>query len=222
MALRIRDATWEDLPAIGRIATRAFHPSTDPISAALFPPHLREAETADGGDGHDAEAWRRARKAVGFQGQRTVMIVAVDDERRGDIAGFAYWERPLGEGESESGEEGGEEAVGEVKVKGLDEEAFAEMKRVVGAAADDVLGKGGVAKTWHLEYLGVDPNHQRRGVGRMLLNWGTKRADAGEKDCYLFGTAAGRPLYEAAGFTIAKDVTIFGAPHYAMLRRRIS
>lgn len=73
-----------------------------------------------------------------------------------------------------------------------------------------------------LEYLGVDPNHQRRGVGRMLLDWGTKRADAREKDCYLFGTAAGRPLYEAAGFTIAKDVTIFGAPHYAMLRRRIS
>lgn len=68
----------------------------------------------------------------------------------------------------------------------------------------------------------MDPNHQRRGVGRMLLNWGTKLADAEEKDCYLFGTAAGRPLYEAAGFTIAKDVTIFGAPHYAMLRRRIS
>ena len=286
MPLRLRDATREDMPAIGRVAARAFHPSTDPISAVLFPPHLRSPETPDE---DESEAWRRARKALALDGERTNMIVAVDDERGGEIAGFVYWEKPLAGGETgeEGGEGGGKKAVAEVKVSSLDEKAFKEMRSIVGAAEDEVLGKGGIKGTWReffvpltfsschfsvvtflthlafvrcnlgcmlpslylahetrrstpcllkraaatvgltyhpshttdLEYLGVDPDHQRRGVGRMLLGWGTERADAGDKECYLFGTVAGRPLYEGAGFEVVKEVKVFGAPHYAMLRK---
>jgi GNAT superfamily N-acetyltransferase len=28
-----------------------------------------------------------------------------------------------------------------------------------------------------LDFLTVDPKHQRRGAGRMLVQWGTKKAD---------------------------------------------
>lgn len=72
-----------------------------------------------------------------------------------------------------------------------------------------------------LEYIGVDPRYQRRGIGRMLLLWGIDQAMQQGKDCYLFSTPAGRPAYESVGFAVRKVVPVFGVPHYSMIRRHV-
>ena len=51
----------------------------------------------------------------------------------------------------------------------------------------------------------------------MLLKWGLEKARQEGKNCYLFATSAGRPLYEAAGFIVREEYQLFGVPHYAML-----
>lgn len=72
-----------------------------------------------------------------------------------------------------------------------------------------------------LDYIAVDPRNQRRGIGKMLLQWGVQRAAAEKRDCYLVATPAGRPLYEAAGFVELATLQIFGVPHLSMIKRYV-
>ena len=65
----------------------------------------------------------------------------------------------------------------------------------------------------------MDPQHQRKGIGRMLLDWGLSRAASENKDCYLMATPAGRPLYTKRGFEVVRTVPIFGVLHHSMIFR---
>lgn len=51
-----------------------------------------------------------------------------------------------------------------------------------------------------LHMLVVDPEHQRRGAGRLLVKWGCSRADEDKVPGFLEASDAGRPLYESFGF----------------------
>ena len=46
----------------------------------------------------------------------------------------------------------------------------------------------------------VHPKHQRRGIGRKLIQWGLDRADDEKIVAYLNARPAARKLYLAAGF----------------------
>ncbi|PQE03915.1 hypothetical protein CJF31_00003023 [Rutstroemia sp. NJR-2017a BVV2] len=46
----------------------------------------------------------------------------------------------------------------------------------------------------------VRQDHQRRGVGKMLVDWGVKKADALGIECYVEATDAGSNLYQKFGF----------------------
>ena len=70
-----------------------------------------------------------------------------------------------------------------------------------------------------LDYLGVDPKQHRRGIGKALLNWGLERSKEQGRDCYLFATPAGKPLYSAMGFENLGAVDLFGEPHFSMIKR---
>lgn len=76
-----------------------------------------------------------------------------------------------------------------------------------------------MANPLDLDYIGVSPGNQRRGIGKMLLQWGLDHAAAEGKDCYLVATEAGRPLYVAAGFKDVRVLSILGIPHYSMILR---
>ena len=52
----------------------------------------------------------------------------------------------------------------------------------------------------YLASLATKPKHQGKGVGSMLLQWGTERADGAGLEIYLESTKEGKPLYEKFGF----------------------
>jgi GNAT superfamily N-acetyltransferase len=68
----------------------------------------------------------------------------------------------------------------------------------------------------------VDPKHQRKGIGRILLNWGIDKAKEQNRDIYLVSVDAGRPLYLGAGFEQIGYFEVFGSPQYQMLLRTSS
>ncbi|KAF5694036.1 gnat family protein [Fusarium denticulatum] len=211
MTIRLIEASKEHLPAIARIATSAFHPSTDALSRRLFPPHLQPTDLPDGEAAYD---WRFARKASSLGSSESHLVVAVDDEKRqyDQIVGFSLWDAPPATG----GDSGPSK---EIQCAALDKEAYNEMKKTVNQDSVDTFGEQGIAGVWHLDYIGVSPGNQRRGIGRMLLQWGLDHAAAEGKDCYLVATEAGRPLYMAAGFKDIRVVSILGIPHYSMILR---
>ena len=65
--------------------------------------------------------------------------------------------------------------------------------------------------------LSVDPDHQRRGVGKKLVRWGLEQAAAEGKEVFLIATHEGKPLYESFGFRVLGEFETVGLVHYSML-----
>lgn len=73
---------------------------------------------------------------------------------------------------------------------------------------------------WYLGLLAVAPEAQRRGVGRMLVEAGLKRADADGVPTFLeTGTQENIQFYRRLGFEVTGDILIPEGPtHWAMTR----
>ena len=54
----------------------------------------------------------------------------------------------------------------------------------------------------------VRQDHQRKGVGRLLVNWGIQKADELDIECFVEATDAGRMLYQKFGFTKLMKVLV--------------
>ncbi|KAF4973272.1 hypothetical protein FZEAL_9371 [Fusarium zealandicum] len=228
MTISVRKATQQDLPGIARICNTAFHPTTDTISRRLFPLHLKPQDAVDGEAAH---LWRAARKSISMASERGIMMVAVDAASDGEIVGFSLWEIPETSLASVEAAPKFPEPPAE-----LDQDAFAEVRSIANADITELFGERGTKDVWRefprllysnvylteadLDYLGVDPKHQRRGIGKLLLNWGLDCAANQGRDCYLIATPAGRPLYTASGFGDVRTVLFFGIPHYSMVLRQ--
>ncbi|KAF3040884.1 hypothetical protein E8E12_003197 [Didymella heteroderae] len=78
-----------------------------------------------------------------------------------------------------------------------------------------------------LNSLATHPDHQGRGAGKMLLDWGVKKADDEQLVTYLDATQVAKPIYEKRGFEVKRavewDRTVWGGEgldiHYSMVRR---
>lgn len=69
-----------------------------------------------------------------------------------------------------------------------------------------------------LAVLSVHPNHQRKGVGKKLLQWGIKQAAEENKEVFLLSSPEGRPLYLSQGFRTLKEFMLCGTlPSYSMI-----
>lgn len=51
-----------------------------------------------------------------------------------------------------------------------------------------------------LDSLATHPKYQRRGAGKMLVDWGTKIADDMRLPMYLEASLQGEPVYQRCGF----------------------
>lgn len=75
---------------------------------------------------------------------------------------------------------------------------------------------------WYLAAIGVEPQHQGKGIGGALMGPILKRADATNWHCYLETQKESNVrLYEKHGFTVSQKVIPAGhpIPVWAMLRR---
>ncbi|KIW04009.1 uncharacterized protein PV09_04835 [Verruconis gallopava] len=77
-----------------------------------------------------------------------------------------------------------------------------------------------------LDSLICDPDHHRRGAGRMLVQWGIEKSVEMGIPAYLEGSSAGKRLYLSVGYQPVREIvfdgTKYGATekdvHTAMLR----
>ena len=61
--------------------------------------------------------------------------------------------------------------------------------------------KAWLTEKWSvLGILDTHPDHQRRGAGARLVQWGTDVADEAHIPCYLSASPNGYPLYKKKGF----------------------
>ena len=68
---------------------------------------------------------------------------------------------------------------------------------------DEIMGN---KPFWMLLILGTHPEHQRRGAGKLLLEWGMERAEKEGLECYLEASPAGRPMYGSFGWEMVRQM----------------
>jgi ribosomal protein S18 acetylase RimI-like enzyme len=72
---------------------------------------------------------------------------------------------------------------------------------------------------WYLSVLGVDPELQRRSVGRSLLNAWLRHVDSGPLPAYLeTDREANLDFYAPAGFEVVRELRVLDIPIWCMKR----
>jgi len=239
MPLQLRHATEADVPAIGRIGHDAFRGA---LSDRFFPPHLRRAEDPEGLV--DGPQWRAARTLHRMkQGIPTLVVVDVsEDGTQETVVGYTQWEPPHGYDVDEAKLEAERAAIDAMDQKppsSLDQAALDELVSGIDKACEKALGKDAHKDMWckctrspfgsksrfeltvmieDVLILAVDPSHHRRGVGKMLLQWGLDQARSKGQDVFLAATEVGKFLYTSAGFKDLEDTyEVIGLKHTTMV-----
>jgi ribosomal protein S18 acetylase RimI-like enzyme len=74
---------------------------------------------------------------------------------------------------------------------------------------------------WHLPLLGVDPAHQRKGIGSALLSHVLNMCDAQKVSAYLEATSPRNvPLYERHGFEKVGSIEVADSPRIIPMLRK--
>ena len=108
-------------------------------------------------------------------------------------------------------------------IEGMNEEIDRAFFRAAFYSEAEIVGE---QPYMMLRILAVHPEHQRRGVGKLLLQQGLDRADRLGLPVYLDAGESGKPVYERYGFEVKKvmplDCTEYGGRsdgrHWCMLR----
>ncbi|CZS93550.1 hypothetical protein WAI453_001082 [Rhynchosporium graminicola] len=80
----------------------------------------------------------------------------------------------------------------------LDTRAWAEVSDRLREERKRVLH--GQQTIWRLTSIQVAPEHQRKGIGSMLMQWGCDKADLNRWNSFVMASPAGVPLYHKFGF----------------------
>ena len=152
-------------------------------------------------------------------GPGSVCYIAEDTITKG-VVGFAIWSR---HGESTKAKDWQRPTSGismaiERKLNGIENWYYKHIPNVNPTAHKvnrkrlmPVLGEEWSAdiftEYWMLESLTVHPNHFRKGIGKMLAQWGVKRGGEERVPVLLHSSAVGRKMYESVGFEVMKRMT---------------
>lgn len=104
-------------------------------------------------------------------------------------------------------------------------EALASLFDPLDASRDEIMGTE--KPFFMLNSLATHPDHQGHGAGKLLLDWGVKKADDEQLVTYLDATQVAKPIYERRGFEVKRavewDRTVWGGEgadvHYSMVRQ---
>lgn len=182
----IAPAVSADLPTLSRALGRAFH--DDPVFEWVVP---------------DA-ASRRARLPSVFAAFAEIYLPHEETYLAGDGVGAALW-APAGS-DPFDGEQG--EAFGErmVAVLGEDADRAFELGELLGQHHPE-------QPCFHLQFMGVVPEHQGRGLGGRMLTTVLQRCDATGTPAYLeASTVDNRRLYQRHGFDTVGEITVPQGP----------
>lgn len=183
----VRRATEADVPAMAAVLARAF--ARDPYFSWLT------------GDAPE----RNLRMRMGWTGiLRHASAGLRETWTTDDVAGVAVWVPP-GRGASS--------LVDSLRmVPALARLTGWRRLREVSAATELLEQRRRAhapAPHWYLSALGVDPEHQRRGIGTALLRLVLDRADADATPAYLeAATARNVLLYERHGFDVVEELIL--------------
>lgn len=184
---RVRRATEADIPAMAAVLARAF--ARDPYVSWLT------------GDAPE----RNLRMRMGWTGiLRHAAAGLRETWTTDDVAGVAIWVPP-GRGASSF--------VDSLRmVPALARLTGWRRLREVSAATELLEQRRRThapAPHWYLSALGVDPEHQRQGIGTALLQLVLDRADADAAPAYLeTATAHNVLLYERHGFDVVEELIL--------------
>ncbi|KKY32446.1 putative gnat family [Diaporthe ampelina] len=217
----LRRATRADLPRMVRILLDAYAPG--PWGRCIFPPHLKVKP----GDGDEFD-WRLYMVSAGLDSPGRDTILACEggeeEEEEEEIVGWAQWidlvASSRGGGASREDMNARLERELGASPAGLDKEALERLSaegRLLEKSFGEFLGTERAKESLHLNYLVIDPNHQRKGIGRLLAQDGLERAAGQGRDVCLRSTPEGRPLYLALGFRQVLEQKVIGESQYAMV-----
>lgn len=191
--IEIAQASTADVPTIGGTLARAFY--DDPVFEWIVP---------------DAAARRVALPAV-FAAFAEAYLVHQETELVADGTGAAVW-APAGV-EPLAAEQ--QESVGELitAVLGADAERAFQVVELLDAHHPD-------QPCAYLQFIGVVPASQGRGLGSQLLTSKLRRCDASGTPAYLEATSeANRRLYQRHGFDAVTELVLpDGPPLWPMWR----
>ncbi|GAA5974330.1 hypothetical protein JCM11641_006741 [Rhodosporidiobolus odoratus] len=181
--IRILPAEVDDLPPLASIQRAAFAPTA--ISRFIFGRVSPESDAR--------HSIQRLSKALDDPGKAVYKAVQSVDGEAAAIVGLALWELPRQEGLPEEQEKPKKRKWPEGTDVEVAESFFSLM---------DFRPK---ERNYHLSILAVDPQRQRTGAGKALLQWGCRQADKQGVPVDLKATDLGMPLYLRCGFREFRD-----------------
>ena len=201
-----------------RLYNKAFE--HDGIRLACFP-----VSQIDPSDPDEEVRWRAARNEIAASLPICRAIKAVDEGAGGRIVGAAAWFVPGGfqwmdkEGKEKEKSGSGMPKCCNVQAHNMIMQELEDARERLLEGNYNVWGECEflssdssrfLTRPAELTQIFVDPDYQRKGIGKMLLDWGTEQADESGTAIYLEGTAAGMDLYERCGFIRRAEVTFPG------------
>lgn len=197
MPLTLRLATPADKPGITEAHTTAFADTV--VSQRVFPPSDLTSRNWD-------------RDLTSYFTDPTIHLLVVEDDATSPptIIGFAKWASPRAEGEPAPAPRTEEQVMGREWPPGADLELARAFMWGLEKKRQAVMGGG---RFWFLHILVVKPEWQGRGAGRMMVRWGTERADGEGLPCYVDSTPVAKGVYERYGFEEVDRLVIKGADH---------
>lgn len=195
MSIKVLPAEDADMRRIFSIASDAFNVN-EPLWDAMYPSHPESS-------GRDAGGERFLK--IKNSDPNTTFIKAVDTSS-GEIVGFAKWNVYANNTFPDSSSIKGHESI--YWAERPDEEPFSRHCMEVFVVDRNAAIKASGGNLVSLDILTVDSNHQRRGVGQAMVEWGTQKADALGVEAVVESSAFGKGLYEKNGFDFVKDVEL--------------
>ena len=205
MDLQLQEATDADMYRIFEICSLAFD-RNEPFWDACWPQHWTPSGRQQG-----AERFTYIKNT-----DPNTTYVKAFDPSSGKLWGMAKWniyDNHIPDFDKPDGDQGDywDNTDDKEFSEALSKEFFKDRNAAITRTGGNLVS---------LDILAVDPNYQRKGVGSLLVQWGTEKADVMGNEAIVESSVFGRGLYEKHGFVWVKDVVIEPPERFAGRKRQ--